>query len=268
LKASILNPRNQILAALPKDEYKRLRPALEPVGLELKQILFDYDEPIEHVYFPEDCVGSVLSVMSDGTAVEAATVGLEGMIGLPVFLGAVQTQAQAVCQIPGAALRMEVPAFREAIRQGGQLPVILGRYTQALFTLLAQSSACNRLHSVRERCARWLLMTHDRIGRDKFPLTHQFLSQMLGVRRATVTEAAGSLQAAELIDYSYGQITMMDRKGLEAAVCECYSIIRREFERLLVNREVPSSMTGKRFSENGKTTVKEGAPPEGAVDGD
>lgn len=205
--------------------------------------------------------------MSDGTAVEAATVGYEGMVGLPVFFGASRTQAQAVCQIAGRALRMEVAAFRAALGQGGKLPVMLGRYAQALFTLLGQSSACNRLHTMRERCARWLLMTHDRVDEDEFSLTQQFLSQMLGVRRATVTEAVGGLQAAGLIDYSYGRILILDRRGLEAAVCECYSIIHREFEQLLGNRDAPSPLAGRRFSENGKSTVGEGAPPEGAPDG-
>jgi CRP-like cAMP-binding protein len=268
LKIPALNPRNQILAALSNEEYGRLAPVLERVDLELKVVLFDYDQPIEHVYFPEDCIGSVLSIMSDGTAVEAASVGREGMVGLPIFLGATRTQAQALCQVPGAALRMKASAFREAVQQGGQLSVILGRYTQALFTLLAQSSACNRLHTVRKRCARCLLMTQDRVGRDQFPLTQQFLSQMLGVRRATVTEAAGSLQASGLIEYAYGQIHVTDRPGLEATVCECYTIIQREFELLLENREVPSLMQTKRFSENGLSTAGEGAPPEGAVDGD
>jgi CRP-like cAMP-binding protein len=235
--------------------------------LELRQVLFDYDQPIEHVYFPENFVGSVISIMADGTAVETATVGREGMVGLPLFLGADRTQAQAFCQVPGEALRMEAGAFREAVGRGGQLAAMLNRYTQALFTFLAQTSACNRLHKIRERCARWLLLTHDRVGRDRFPLTQQFLSQMLGVRRATVTEAAGSLQSAGLIDYSYGQITVTDRLGLEEAACECYAIIQREFVRLLANREVPSPLAGVRFSEQGKTTVGDGAPPEGATDG-
>jgi CRP-like cAMP-binding protein len=252
---------NWLLAALPEDEHTRLAPDLEGVELEIKQIMFDYDQPITHVYFPESCVGSILSVMSDGTAVETATVGREGLVGLPVFLGADRTPAQAFCQVPGEAIRMTATAFRRAAALGGPLAAMINRYTQALFTLVAQSSACNRLHPVQQRCARWLLMTQDRVNRKSFPLTQQFLSQMLGVRRATVTEAAGALQDGGCIDYSYGTVKVTNRRGLEEASCECYSIIRRELERLLNPGKSPAVEPGKGFSENGKTTVGDGAPP-------
>lgn len=254
-------PRNRILASLPAEEYARLEPHLERIGLEVRQVLFDYEQPIEHVYFPESMVASVLSFMADGTAVETATIGWEGLVGLPLFLGIDRTPAQCFCQIPGEALRMPARAFREAVGHGGQLTTMLNRYTQALFTLLAQSSACNRRHTVEERCARWLLQTHDRVGQDIFPLTQQFLSQMLGVRRATVSGAAGSLQSRGLIEYIYGQITIKDRPGLEAFACECYAIINREFARLLAGHELPGPLDGTRFSEDGRTLADSDGPP-------
>jgi len=253
-------PRNRILAALPAAEYARLTPALEPVTLELRQVLFDVDRPIEYVYFPEDAVASVLGVMTDGSAVETATIGHEGFVGLPVFLGADRTPAQAFCQVPGEAYRIESGAFRQEIARAGDLRDALSRYTQALFTQVAQSSACNRLHTMRERCARWLLQTHDRVGRDEFPLTQQFLSQMLGVRRATVTEAASGLQQDGLITYEYGRITVRDRRRLEAASCECYEIIRREFARLLDGRDAPSVLEGVQTEQDGRTAVGDGTP--------
>jgi CRP-like cAMP-binding protein len=251
--------KNWLLAALPDSEYGELRFVLEPVELETLQVLFEYDKPIEHVYFLEDCIASILSVMADGSAVETATVGREGMTGIPLFLGAERTQAQCFCQIPGRALRMPAAAFREAIARNGTLTTVLGRYTQALFALIAQNSACNRVHSVRERSARWLLMTQDRIDSDQFPLTQKFFSQMLGVRRTTVSEAAAALQREGLIDYTYGRITVKDRPGLEAAACECYSIIRIELDRLLANRLAPTPLGGMRFSEDGKSIVKGGS---------
>ena len=258
--------RNRILAALPEAEYARLAPALEPVSFELRQVLFDVDRPIDYVYFPEDCIASVVSVMADGSAVETATIGFEGVVGLPVFLGADRTPAQAFVQIPGEAYRIESGAFRQEIQRGGDLRDALSRYTQALFTQVAQSSACNRLHTMRERCARWLLQTHDRIGHDEFPLTQQFLSQMLGVRRATVTVAASELQNDGLITYEYGRITVRDRRGLEAASCECYEIIRREFARLLEGRDTPSVLEGIQTERDGLTAVGDGAPSGAGAD--
>ena len=252
--------RNQILASLPGDELARLEPRLQRVDLDLRQVLIDPDQPIEQVYFPESSVISVLSLLSDGTAIETATVGWEGMVGLPLFLGVDRTPAQAFCQVQGDALRMDAASFREATRPGSGLSTILNRYTQALFTFLAQASACNGRHTVQERCARWLLLAHDRVGRNRFSLEQQFVSQMLGVRRAAVLEMIGSLQSAGLIEYTDGQMTVKDRAGLEAASCECYVIIQREFARLLAGREIPSPLEGTRFSENGKTTAGPGMP--------
>ena len=257
--------RNRVLAALPTEELDRLAPHLERLEPELRAVLLDVDRPIAHVYFPEGMVVSVLSVMADGTAVETATVGREGMLGLPVFLGTDQMSAQAFCQVPGPALRMPADAFRRIVAESPALTLSLHRYTQALFTLVAQGSACNRLHTMPERCARWLLHTHDRVERDEFPLTHHFLSQMLGVRRATVTEAMGALQQAGAVDYQMGRVRVRDRGALERAACECYTIIAREFDRLLVPpgappRRVPSALRDVATEEAGRTVLRDGAP--------
>jgi len=253
---------------LPPDAYAALAPSLARVELELKQVLFDVDRPIEHVYFPEAAVVSILSVMADGSAIETATIGHEGMVGLPVFLGTEQTSAQAFCQIPGPALRVESDAFRRVFEASPPLTRVLQRYTQALFAFVAQTSACNRMHSMPQRCARWLLHTHDRIGaeqgRDEFPLTHQFLSQMLGVRRATVTEGMRVLHGAGAVEYVRGRVVVRDRAALEADACECYAVIVREFDRLLSGTPRDATRRGPLddvvTSEHGRSTLGDGAP--------
>jgi CRP-like cAMP-binding protein len=253
-------PRNRLLAALPPQELDRLAPLLRRDALAVKDVIIDYDRPIERVYFPEDAVISLLGLAPDGSAVETATIGNEGVVGLPVFLGVDRISAQAFCQLPGDALSLDSATFRAEAARGGDLASLLGRYAVALFTLVAQSSACNRLHTTRERCARWLLMTHDRRGRDDIPLTQQFLSQMLGVRRATITEVAGSFQEEGLIEYAYGRVRVRDRAGLEAASCACYALVTREYARLLEGRELPDPLAGTRFTERGKSAVRDGAP--------
>ena len=240
--------RNRLLGALRGDDLARLTHSLERVALEPRAVLFDPDRPIEYVYFPEDSVASIVGIMADGAAVETATVGREGMVGLPVVLGDGRTSAQAFCQVPGDALRMDARRFRRELERASTLQSLLNRYTQALLSQIGQSSACNRLHPLRQRCARWLLQTHDRVGRDEFAFTHQFLSQMLGVRRATVTELAGDLERERLIQNKYGRIVILDRSGLERTTCECYWIIRREYERLLEGREAPSPLREVRVS--------------------
>ena len=261
-------PCNRILAALPADELERLGPSLELVDLEFRRVLVDVNHAIEHVYFPEAGVVSVISLMEDGSAVETATIGNEGMVGLPVFLGAASMAGQAFVQVVGRAYRMPAEALREEMRRGGALAGLLGRYTQALFTLVSQSSACNRMHAVEQRCARWLLMTHDRVGADTFELTHLFLSQMLGVRRATVTEAAGALQARGLIDYTRGRVRIVDRAGLEAAACECYRIIVSDLERQVGGRRVSDPLDAVSVSEDGKSTASAPGEAEAPVEGD
>lgn len=254
---------NRILASLADEELRRLRCVLEPVELGLRQVLVEVNREIEQVYFVEEGVVSVVAVMEDGSAVETATVGNEGMVGLPVFLGALSMSGQAFVQVPGRALAMPAGVLREEVREGKMLGRMLGRYTQALFTMMSQSSACNRLHPAQERCARWLLMTHDRVEDDTFVLTHLFLSQMLGVRRATVTEVAGALQKRGLIEYSRGKIRVIDRPGLEAASCACYRIVTSEFARLLGGRRAASPLEKGMGSADGETTLGEAAPRKG-----
>jgi CRP-like cAMP-binding protein len=206
---------------------------MESVSLEYQQDLYNPNEPIDYVYFLKSGVVSLLTIMQNGDAVEVGTVGNEGMVGLPVFLEADSVPGKAFAQIPGDAWRMRADKFKEYISPGTPLHELLQRYTQALFNQISQSAACNRLHSIEERACRWLLMTHDRVGEDLFPLTQEFLAHMLGVRRPTVSTVAAILQKAGFIRYSRGKVMILDRKGLESASCECYEIIKAEFERLV-----------------------------------
>lgn len=224
---------NRILAALPPEDSRRLRPLLEAVDLPTRMPLYEIGEPIEHVYFVYRGVASIMTPMKEGVPVELATVGWEGMVGIPVFLGDEMTPSRAFMQVPGEGVRMESDSFRQFVRGSPTLNHVLLRYTLALMTQMAQNAACNRTHSVEERCARWLLMTQDRVREESFQLTQDFLAQMLGVRRPTVSIAAGILARAGLISYVRGQITILDRCGLQAACCECYGIITKEFERLI-----------------------------------
>lgn len=224
---------NRVLDNLPRRIRRELDRKLEPIDLPFRQELFAPNEPITHVYFPLSGVVSLVSKMADGSIVEVATTGNEGMVGLPVYLGADRMPGSAFSQVPGHGLQLSSPEFRKAVRQSEAFAEMLNRYSQALFNQVAQSAACNRVHPADERTARWLLMTHDRVATDTFPLTQEFLAQMLGVRRAAVNVSAGSLQRAGLIQYSRGSITVLDRRGLEAASCECYKIIRDEYDRLL-----------------------------------
>jgi CRP-like cAMP-binding protein len=246
-------PRNRLLSELPASELESLLPFLEPVRLPQKTVLFEPLQPIEHVYFIEEGVASIVSLMSDLSSVEVATVGPEGMVGIPVYLGGISSPGQAFMQVPGSALRMRSRVLREELRRGAALSDMLGRYTQAMLTMISQASACNRLHSIDRRCARWLLATHDRVRGDTFDLTQLFLAQMLGVRRASVNEAATRLQDQGLIEYTRGRITVCDRPGLEAAACECYRIVSSEFDRLLGETPTVPPFAGKEFSHAGRT---------------
>ena len=252
--------RNRILAALPPDELAVLEPVLEPVNLVSRRVLCDSGQPIPAVCFPEDAVVSSLSVMADGSAIETATIGNEGMTGLALFHGVDQTPEQAFVQVPGVGHLLSATAFRDALPRCPTLRAQLHLFAQALYSLVAQSSGCNRKHGVDQRCARWLLLVHDRVGRDQWDLTQLFLSQMLGVRRATVTVAAGVLQKAGAIRYSRGRITVVDRALLEAASCECYAVIRSTFDRLMTGRATPNPLAALRLSQDGFTTVGDGAP--------
>lgn len=206
---------------------------LEEIDAAVRHEVFRANEPIERVYFPLTCVISVHTRMQDGGAVEIVTVGREGMAGLPIFFGGEQTPATAFVQVPGRALRMSANGFRAAVAANPALNAILLRYSQALLTHVSQSAACNRVHAVEERCARWLLTTHDNVDRESFELTQEFLGEMLGVRRPRVSIAASILQRAGFIRYSRGRVQVIDRAGLESAACECYGVIAHEYARLL-----------------------------------
>jgi CRP-like cAMP-binding protein len=219
---------NRILAALPDDERSALESNLTEIVLETGQVLYEQRATIDYVYFPDTAVISLLSRMKNGAVVEVGTIGNEGGIGLRLFFGGNISVPEALAQIPGTAHRMSAAAFSSAITELPRFREIVGKCMHAFMTQVSQTAACNRLHGIDERCARWLLLTHDRVGgADSFPLTHQFLSFMLGVRRAGVTEALGALGRSGLISSGKGQITILDRRGLEAASCECYDIVRR-----------------------------------------
>lgn len=224
---------NRLLAILPPTVYEQLQPSLEKVSLEYKKTLQEPQVPMSHVYFPLNAVCSVLVPVGDGDVIEVATTGKEGMVGLPVFLGSDSMPTKTIVQIAGESLRMSSGTFKQAVRNLEPFREILQLYIQAMFMLVAQTAACNREHDIAQRCARWLLMTHDRVDSDVFPLTQEFLAQMLGVRRAGVNEVAVRLQQDGLIEYRRGIITILDRAGLEARSCVCYFIIRDEFERSL-----------------------------------
>jgi CRP-like cAMP-binding protein len=225
---------NRLLDALSPEEYQRLLGATTVATFRLKDVLLTPGKTIDTVYFPQGAVISLLTTMDDGSSIEIATIGNEGLVGVPVFLGAQAMGARDLyqVQVPGHAVAMDAGAFLAA---AGRDPLrgLVQRYAQALFTQVTQQVACNGLHSVEERCSRWMLLTHDRVGSDDFPLTQEFLAQMLGVRRASVTVAAGALQHAGFIRYYRGRVTVINREGLEDASCECYRIIRGEFDRLL-----------------------------------
>jgi CRP-like cAMP-binding protein len=225
--------RNALLARLARSELEKISPDLEPVEMPFKKVVCEPGEAIRHVYFMTKGVLSMVNEPNPGEVVEFATIGREGMFGVPVLLGTTSIPSRAVVQVPGEALRMSVANFRRGIERSSDLNKLLLRYTMALLNQIAQITSCNRLHEVQERCARWLLQTHDRLESDSFPLTHEFLAQMLGVHRPTVTVAAGMLQKAGLIDYTRGVLRVVDRKGLEQASCTCYRLINGEYERLL-----------------------------------
>ena len=230
--------RNLLLALTPADEMERIRPHLDQVDLTFRQGIYASGEANDYAYFPHAGVFSMVSSQEeDGMLVEVATIGYEGMIGLPLLLGGGSTPGECFCQVPGQAGRIADEAFGQLIDTCPGFRRVLLRYTQALITQISQSAACNRMHPVEERCARWLLMSQDRVGASHFELTQEFMAQMLGVRRPTVSVAAGMLQKAGLITYSRGLLVITDRQGLEAASCSCYRIILDEFRRLIRQEE-------------------------------
>lgn len=196
------------------------------VPLNKRDVLYDAGQPLQHVYFIVDGIVSILSLVGERTAVETATIGREGTVGMAAFHGVHSAPERAMVQVPGAAYRIEVSAFRELLRNAPSLGSLLHRYAVVMFSLASQNSACNRKHSIEARCARWLLMVADRLDTNTMELTHDFVAQMLGVRRASVTEALGALEKRGLIQTGRGRITVVDRAGLETVACTCYSIIR------------------------------------------
>jgi CRP-like cAMP-binding protein len=224
---------NRLLAHLREADQERLEPHLQTLTLEYKRSLYRAHEPIEFVYFIESGVASLVNTLQNGAAAEVGTIGNEGMVGLPVLLGEIEAPTSVYVQVPGSGLRMSATIFEAELDRSVSLRRMMLRYAHAMFNQVAQSAACAHFHPLERRCCRWLLMTHDRMLSDEFLLTHEFLSMMLGVRRAGVTEAAGALQRAGLIRYRYGVVTILDRDALEKRSCECYAVTKAEFDRLL-----------------------------------
>jgi CRP-like cAMP-binding protein len=223
--------KNVVLSSMPARELARLRASLEPVTLAFGEMLYQPGERIRHVYFPIDCLISLLTVVDRRRSLEVGMVGNEGMAGMPFILGVGVSGVRALVQGAGAALRMEAGAFRAEFNRNSGLQQALYRYTYGLMAQISQTAACNRFHDAEERLARWLLMTRDRVHSDRFALTHAFLAHMLGLRREGVTEAASELKRRGLITYSRGQIHILNVKGLMAASCSCYEIVNKVFRR-------------------------------------
>jgi CRP-like cAMP-binding protein len=225
--------KNRLLAALPPGEFALLSPQLMLVDLEKGRLICDPGDPVETIYFPHDCVISLMTLMESGAAIESATIGREGAFGLPAALAPRQAMSRAIVQVPGRASRIAAAALAEVCRRAPTLPILIDRHNDALFGHAIQSVACNALHGVEARFCRWLLTCRDRIDGDTVNLTQEFLADMLGVQRTTVTAIAGALQTRGLIRYRRGLVDILDRTGLEATACECYEAVRQNYDRLL-----------------------------------
>jgi CRP-like cAMP-binding protein len=226
---------NHLLAALPPAEFERLCPHLELVPMPLGEILYESGGRLQHVYFPTTSIVSLLYVLENGASAEIAVVGNEGILGISLFMGGETTPNQAVVQSSGHGYRLAARLLKQEFNRNGPVLHLLLRYTQALITQMAQTAVCNRHHSVEQQLCRWLLLMLDRLSSDSLTMTQELIASMLGVRREGVTEAAGKLQDAGLIRYRRGHIEVLDRPKLEAAVCECYVVVKREFDRLLAD---------------------------------
>lgn len=226
---------NNLLAALPEPIRGRLFPHLELVEMPLGEVLYESGCQLHYVYFPTTSIVSLLYVMEDGASAEIAVVGKEGILGVAIFMGGETTPSRAIVQSGGHGFRLKARLLKEEFNRAGPMMHLLLRYTQALITQMSQTAVCNRHHSVHQQLCRWLLLSLDRLPSSKLTMTQELIANMLGVRREGVTEAAGKLQNAGLILYSRGQITILDRKGLEAQACECYQVVKKEFDRLLPN---------------------------------
>jgi CRP-like cAMP-binding protein len=232
--SDLQDPRlNHLLAALPADECERLFRHLELVPMPLGHSLYESGTQMRHVYFPTNSIVSLLYVMEDGSSAEIAIVGNEGIVGVSLFMGGETTPSRAVVQSAGHAYRLNGQLLKDEFHRAGPMQDLLLRYTQALLTQMAQTAVCNRHHSLDQQLCRWLLLSLDRLRANTLTMTQELIANMLGVRREGVTEAAGNLQRAGLIDYHRGHITVLDRDGLEERACECYGVVKKEFDRLL-----------------------------------
>jgi CRP-like cAMP-binding protein len=236
-RTALLDARcNQLLAALPDAEWQRWLPQLEAVELPLGQVLYESGSTLSHVYFPTTAIVSLLYVMEDGASAEIAVVGNEGVVGIALFMGGESTPSRAVVQSAGQGFCIRAQAIRDEAHRAGPVLHLLLRYTQALITQMAQTAVCNRHHSLDQQLCRWLLLSMDRLQGDELVMTQELIANMLGVRREGVTEAARSLQKAGLIRYTRGRITVLDRPGLEQRTCECYAVVKKEYDRLLADK--------------------------------
>jgi len=222
-----------LLAALGDDEFERLRPHLELVSMPLGEPLYESGELLQHVYFPTTSIVSLLYVMQDGASAEIAIVGNEGILGISLFMGGETTPSRAIVQSAGYAYRLKARYLKEEFHRAGPVMYLLLRYTQALITQMAQTAVCNRHHSIEQQLCRWLLLSLDRLSTFELSMTQELIANMLGVRREGVTEAAGKLRREGIIRYSRGRITVLNRERLEQKVCECYEVVKKEFDRLL-----------------------------------
>jgi len=226
---------NQLLSLLPQGDRKRILARCDRISLDIKTVLYEANGAMPHVYFPLSGMVSLVLNTQEGQTIEVGTIGNEGMLGTPLVLGADKSPVEALIQVSGDLLRMTAKDFRLELKRSSTLRDVAQRFAKVLMNHISQSVVCNRIHPVEKRICRWLLMTHDRVGLDDIGLTQQFVSQMLGVRRPSVTVVAGTLRQAGLIKYSRGKMAILNRKGLEAGACECYQIVKRESERLLAS---------------------------------
>jgi CRP-like cAMP-binding protein len=224
---------NHLLSALPKAEYVRLRDQFEPVSLKLGEVLYEAGDRLSHLYFPTTSIISMLYIMENGGTAEIGIAGNNGLIGYAIFMGGETTSSRAIVQIAGDAVRMRSADAKKAFAAGGTFQAVLLRYTQSLITQISQTAVCNRLHSVEQQLCRWLLINHDQLVSNKLVMTQELIANMLGVRREGVSVAATHLQKRGVIKYARGTISILDRKKLEAAACECYQVVMNEYDRLL-----------------------------------
>ena len=233
MSATPIPQQNHLLSALPAEVQERLFPHLEPVPMALGQVLYESGDTMRHVYFPTDCIVSLLYVMESGASAEIAVVGNEGLVGVSLFMGGESTPSRAIVQSAGYAYRLLGQRLKDEFNRHGEMLLLMLRYTQSLITQMAQTAVCNRHHSVQQQLCRWLLLSLDRLSNNQLAMTQELIANMLGVRREGVTDAAGKLQKLGAIEYSRGHITVLDRTKLESLSCECYSVVKKETNRLL-----------------------------------